>query len=148
MIAPWKSLWHPEEQFQFQPFEGCPHKHDTIHPFFFSFFLKFFFFLFGCCAVAISMYSYIVGPSFLLVCQLLPVLGVESVLSDANILAHDASWQFSLIMRRHRVGKRQKARVEKAFGIRTVARVCTMAELHLGRPGCLLWNTIEKCLKD
>lgn len=33
---------------------------------------------------------------------------MESVLSDANILAHDASGQFSLIMLSHRVGKGKK----------------------------------------
>lgn len=63
---------------------------------------------------------------------------MESVLSDANILAHDASGQFSLFNAEPQGGERQKAKVVKAFGIRTVARVCTMAELHLGRPGCLL----------
>ena len=80
----------------FQPFEGCPHKHETIHPFFFK--VCFFVFsLFGCCAVAISMYSYIVDHPFCWFVSFDQSLWcVGSVLSNASILAHDASHDSSV----------------------------------------------------
>lgn len=67
---------------------------------------------------------------------------MESVLPFANIVARDARSTVQSLNAEPQSwgegGERQKARVVKAFGIRTVAHVCTMAELHLGRPGCLL----------
>lgn len=109
MIAPWKSLWHPEE-FQFQPFEGRPHEHDTIHPFFKKFFFSFW--LLCSCNIYVQLYCWTI-----LFVGLLAFTSpcVESVLSDANILAHDASWQFSLMMLSHRVGKAKSQSCESLW---------------------------------
>lgn len=143
----WLRLENPfdiqKKQSQFQPFEGCPQSvTQSIH-----FKKLLFFFLFGCCAVAIFMYSYSIGPSICWFVSFYQSLVWGSNLFRANILARDASWQFSLAMLSHIVGKAE-SHVVRAFGIRTVACVCTMAESHLGRPGRLSWNTIEKCLQD
>lgn len=169
-------FWHPEKQFPiFQPFEGWVliNMTQSIHLFFFLFFKKFFFSSFWllCSCNNYVQLLYCLDHPFCWFVSFLPVLccgevglgegwgwGVSVFCLAASILAHDASWQFQSFdaSRGHRAGRGLGGKKAKSPSVEEkslwksgqVARVCTMAELHLGRPGCLLRNTIEKCLQD